>query len=144
MSIDRLLIAVDHSPGAEAALSWTVELATQLECEVYVVHAYDPMDHLELVKPGHSLADVRSDMETIIRNEWCAPLNEAEVEFTFRIREGVPSEVILDAARDVAADLIVIGARRQGAVRSLALGSTSRRVLQDAQSAVTVLHPSEE
>lgn len=141
MSLDRVLLAIDGSPGSAAAAAWTAELATATRAKVYVVHAYRPLDHLEELDPGHGLADIRSDIHEVLEREWCAPLREADVAFDVRIIDGDPADVILDAAGDIDADLIVMGARRQGRVRALALGSTSQRVIHESERPVTVLHP---
>lgn len=53
------------------------------------------------------------------------------------VGEGRPEDVILDAAAD--AGLIVVGARGHSGFASLLLGSTSRRVIQEALCAVFVI-----
>jgi nucleotide-binding universal stress UspA family protein len=56
------------------------------------------------------------------------------------IEPGKASEVIMNAAKDTKAAMVVIGCRRLGGVR--AFGSVSRRVVHDAPCSVLVVPPS--
>jgi nucleotide-binding universal stress UspA family protein len=55
-----------------------------------------------------------------------------------------PSEVILEAAADTGAELIVVGVRRTSAVVKAVLGSTVQRVLADADCPVLCVRADEE
>jgi len=59
------------------------------------------------------------------------------------VRTGSPAEEIVDAAKHVGADLIVLGSRGLNGVRSVLLGSVSDRVLHLAHCPVLVVRPSE-
>jgi nucleotide-binding universal stress UspA family protein len=58
------------------------------------------------------------------------------------IRRGSASEEIVHAAEELRANLIVMGSRGWGAVRSVFLGSVSERVLHSAHCPVLVVRPS--
>ena len=141
MSVELIVVGIDDSPGSCAAANWAVDLATGLGARVLAVHAYEPLDHVDELEPGHDLADVRDEVARRMRREWCRPLDEAGIAFETRVAEGRPADVIIDVAREAGADLIVIGARRMGMVRALALGSTSHRVIHESVCPVTVIHP---
>ena len=140
MSVRRIVVGVDDSPGSCSALEWVVELAVALGATVIAVHAFEPLDHLDEVQPGIDFTDVRNAIEDRLRNEWCRPLSESTVDMQAVVREGRPADVIVAVAREVDADLIVVGARRLGWLRELTLGSPSHRVLHEAQRPVTVIH----
>jgi len=59
------------------------------------------------------------------------------------VRTGSPAEEITDAAKALGADLIVMGSRGLGGVRSALLGSVSDRVLHLAHCPVLVVRPPE-
>lgn len=53
--------------------------------------------------------------------------------------EGEPADVILEAAKEVKADLIVVGTRGRGAAKRALLGSVSTKVVHDADCDVLVV-----
>ncbi len=57
------------------------------------------------------------------------------------IRRGSAAEEIVHAAEELRANLIVMGSRGWGAMRSVFLGSVSERVLHSARCAVLVVRP---
>lgn len=60
-----------------------------------------------------------------------------------QIRSGLPADEIVAAARELAADLIVMGSRGWGEVRAVLLGSVSERVLHLAHCPVLIVPPGE-
>lgn len=73
-------------------------------------------------KTVEALADVVPDIETLVRT-------------------GSPAEEVVDAAKQLEADLIVIGSRGWGEVRAVLLGSVSERVLHLAHCPVLIVRP---
>jgi nucleotide-binding universal stress UspA family protein len=57
------------------------------------------------------------------------------------IRIGSPADEIIDAAKELGADMVVIGSRGWGEVRSVLLGSVSERVLHTAHCPVLIVRP---
>lgn len=70
-----------------------------------------------------------------------AELSSLSVPIATLVRDGSPAEEIVDAARELHADLVVLGSRGWGAVRSVFLGSVSERVLHLAHCPVLVVRP---
>lgn len=133
----RILIAVDWSDETFAA----VQAVGRMYCpdEVALIHAVDVTPFESPVFAPHiakaAYADVRDAMvqsgEQLL--EQTAALAPAGVKSTRRLCElGSPADVILDAARTAAADLLVLGTRSRGKIAELLLGSVSHRVLLHA------------
>ena len=136
MSAWNILLGIDDSPGSMMAAEWCGRLARDLGAGVVAVHVYEPLAHLSEVGPEHSFDAIRDEIQHALDTEWVAPLAGVDVET--RLREGKPHEVILREAAE-GFDLIVLGARRLGVIRE-ALGSTSHRIVHDADIPVTIIH----
>jgi nucleotide-binding universal stress UspA family protein len=96
----KIVLGIDGSEGAAGAVAWCAELAPKLDAEVIAVHVVT--DSTEVPSPEEL-------------DEWCAPLYAAGV----AVRqvsgpEAPPQDVLQQVATQEGADLIVIGASRQG------------------------------
>jgi nucleotide-binding universal stress UspA family protein len=139
MGIRTIVVGIDDSPGSRRALAWTAELAAGLRARVVAVHAFEPLAHVGELAPGVDLRALRERTTAQVQGELTQPLRERGVEHAARVLEGEPAEVLLDAARKEQAELIVVGARRMGMLKSLALGSTSQKVMHHAGSPVVIV-----
>jgi nucleotide-binding universal stress UspA family protein len=140
----NVLIAVDGSPAAQAAVRHVVELAASGSMiKAFVVAAQEPTYLYELVLPPDSEVLERwsaaAGRQGVERAE--APLREAGIAFESEVVAGDPARVLLDAAERHHCQLIVMGARGRGPVKGLLLGSVSQAVLQGARLPVTIVHP---
>jgi nucleotide-binding universal stress UspA family protein len=138
----KILIATDGSETAHAAIDAGVELAAEHHTDVVFVHV---TSLLELAPKENGEAPKR-----IPRAETDPALREA----LQRARQrGIPAKAelligyapkeILRLARDIDADLIVVGSRGLGRVKSVVLGSTSREVLAKADRPIMVVRDTE-
>jgi len=141
MSVELIVVGIDDSPGSCAAAGWAADLAAALGARVIAVHAFEPLGHLDAVGPDADFTEVEASIRVRLEGEWCRNLMESGVDLEIEIKHGRPADVLIDLARQVDADLIVVGARRMGWFQTLALGSTSQRVLHEARRPVTVIHP---
>lgn len=140
MAIETIVVGADSSEGTAAAVAFAAELASQLGASVIAVHAYEPLDHLDKIEPGVDFATVRERVERTMTEEWLQPLRDAGVEFGTRVAEGSPADVLIEAANDSGAGMIVAGARRLGWLEKLVLGSTSQALLKRSPVPVTIVH----
>jgi nucleotide-binding universal stress UspA family protein len=133
--IKTIVVATDFSTDADSAVQRAVDLAKGLGARLHLVHAYpqgtvagDPFAYLYPV----------GLMESIERNAdrrllELRPKLEAEgLRVTHEVRRGAPSEQIVEAARAVSADLIVVGTRGLTGIRHAMLGSVAERVVRHA------------
>jgi nucleotide-binding universal stress UspA family protein len=138
MLLERILVAVDGSPGSARAVAWAAELAAELDAEVVAVHA---LGLLEEVEPGRKVPAQahREEIRRRFEAEWCAPLDLQRVHGRRMLRDGAPVTVLLDLADEVDADLIVLGSRGLGGYPDALLGSTSTQVAQRSTRPVTII-----
>ncbi len=128
MGIERLLVGVDGSTNAAAAVAWATAAASQLGASVVAVHALGLLEHPD-----------RAAQVARLEGEWTAPLREAGVECACIARDGNPISVVLDVAAEHDVDLIVLGSRGLGGFPERLLGSTSTQVAQRSTRPVVVV-----
>lgn len=131
------MVGVDGSPTSQEALRWSVGLADVLDAEVVAIHALGLLDRWH--DADASARSWRKTLCALIERTWCAPLARAPGPHRVEIRDGHPVDVLLAAADNEQADLLVVGSRGVGDRPELALGSTSLRLLQAARVPVLVV-----
>lgn len=136
-----IVIATDGSPSAREALAFGLELAEEQDAAATVVHVAPRLD----VLPGTGFAPGGATPHELTDDDR-APLVEARelaeeegVEIKTELLTGHPAGEIVTYADNVAADLIVVGSRGNGAIASALLGSVSLAVLHDARRPVLVV-----
>lgn len=137
MKLECIVVGVDGSANAAGALDWAIGLARSSGARVVAVHALGLMDRI-----GSERVPTATHRDAIIaefHDRWCAALDGGDVVNDRMPVDGPPADAILATARDVAADLVVVGERGLGDAPQRMLGSTSRRVLADANCPVLVI-----
>jgi len=141
-----VVVAVDFSPTSKRALEQAVRFATQDGAGLHIVHAYaSPWGH-KLNKPGEVPElekALRAGMEQKLR-EFAAPLSH-EMQYLkpvyTLVQHDTAAHGISAYARQVGADLVIMGKRGQTNLRDLLLGSTAERLLRTAPCSVLAVRP---
>jgi nucleotide-binding universal stress UspA family protein len=140
----RLLVALDGSSHARAALAQAIELAQHANATMTVVTVVP--DTGNWVSAGYDMpvnADLlRRENEIAYEHVLDAALDAVpdDVPFTRVLKSGDPGPAIVSEAHVGNHDLIVMGSRGQGELRSLLLGSVSHHVLHASPVSVLVVH----
>jgi len=138
---NTIVWATDGSENADRALPVTKALVRTHGASLVVVHIVQRF----ATKKGLA---VFADEETVESNlhRLIGGLAEEGFDATLKIVNHVgpqPAHEIADAARQVRADLIVVGTRGRGAVVGLVLGSVTLRLLHVAPCPVLAVPPTE-
>lgn len=140
--INKILVALDGSPGSLAALRKAAAAAKAVDGSLLLLHV------MEVKKPMLIHDDFTGNLVYFL-NETVARLQaegkriletakaRVDVDFKYRLELGNPAEVICDAAKNESCDLIAMGSRGLNDFAGMVLGSVSHRVLQ--RSSVPVL-----
>lgn len=144
----RIVVGVDGSPGARAALAWALTAAARRAADVEVVAAF-AVDlywiDAYLLEP-EALGEVRADTEQraramvadVRRDPAVAGIpGAAETAVDVVVLAGGAAENLVQRAET--ADLLVVGSRGRGGVRSTLLGSVALHVSAHAGCPVVVL-----
>lgn len=133
----RILVPVDGSPTSKLGLQEAIKLAKATGAKLRLVYAVNDfvIDSDYLTPPTYELLleGLRIDGREILE-EAKQMASQAGVEFTTDLLEttGRVSELILAAAREWPADLIVMGTHGRRGLNRLVLGSDAEMVLRSA------------
>jgi nucleotide-binding universal stress UspA family protein len=135
-----IMVATDGSATATAAIDAAIELAAEEDAELVFAHVISILDFAPEVNAMDAPAErmPRAEDDTIL-SDAIARARGGGIAATTELLIGYPPQQILRVARDIDADVIVIGTRGLGPVKSAVLGSTSREVLAKADRPVMVV-----
>ena len=131
--MSRIVVGVDGSAGAHAALRWAADEAMRRGAVIVAVHAWEfpytsPLAGLPSALPPDELQEAAEHVvdETVATTLGSEPAVRVE-----RVAvAGSPAAVLLEQAKT--ADLLVVGARGHGGFVGLLLGSVSHQVVAHA------------
>lgn len=154
--IKTILLAADLSVFTSCLLQHASELANQHNAKLIIVHAVEPLGTL-----GHALLNAYLKPETThlmtttgldammseVKTQVIETLTEEHLDGTVDllqlgevvVKAGTPVDVILQAADDVAADLIIVGSHSPSLGNGSNLGTVAQKVLNNARVPVYVV-----
>lgn len=139
----KILVPTDFSESAERALGYAVALAGKLGATVHVVNSI-AIPALGVPELGVAVASTM--METAVAANQ-AELDKlaaryAEIGLTTQLRTGDARDVIIEVAKEIGAELIVMGTHGRRGVRRALLGSIAEGVLRMAPCPVLTIRES--
>lgn len=143
----RILLAVDGSPGSEAAVDEVCHRPWPPESEIRVVTVLSPIESILMQGVTHNPANFddvweQQGMEAAKRLKEIAEdlaRRASGLHVTPRLLHGLPKETIIDEAEQWGADLIVLGSNGYGAIKRFLLGSVSLAVVLNAPCSVEIV-----
>ena len=134
--IHTILHPNDLSETSEAAFRLACSLARDYNAEIIVLYVCPP--------PVNGADAVDRDRDDNVENDYMDALHtiippDPSLRISYRVEEGSPTEVIVDAA--VGCDLIVMGTHGRGGLSRAIMGSVAEHVLREATCPVVTVRP---
>lgn len=150
MRIETILVPTDFSANAQVALEKGWEIARQLHAKLQVLHVQDETTLRTAVKQGLLRADstdeeLQAGVADLIKQRFSASLaglSTEDVEVERVSRRGDPKFVVIEYAREVKADLVVVGMRGVSAmekIKAAVLGSVAESVMRKSPCPTVVV-----
>jgi nucleotide-binding universal stress UspA family protein len=140
----RLVVGLDDSPHAAAALRWALREAVLRQARLEVVHAWQPP--LAALPFGATLAipvdeaaidsAARTELDQIVDGA-IAELDVEPPEVMRSVVPGPPAVTLIEAAET--ADLLVVGSHGRTGLRRLVVGSVANACVQHSPCPVVVI-----
>lgn len=134
--LNKILVGCDFSPDSEQALKHGLSLAQEFQAELHLSHVIEPPAQPNLIKEATLLSgEYQEDYHNLLLKKlidmipaesanWCKPQTS--------IMEGQPYDELVKYADTRDIDMIVLGVRGHGLVKTLLLGSTTDRVIRNS------------
>jgi nucleotide-binding universal stress UspA family protein len=134
-----ILVPTDFSDPASEALDFAIDLAEKLGARVTVMHAYEfPIVGLPdgALVPSADIAiailnSAQKALDTVVRAK-----KNLGIEITAVLKNGEPREAILAVAKDMGADLVVMGTHGRRGLAHILLGSVAEYVVRTSPQPV--------
>ena len=142
----HILVAVDGSSHSERALSEAIDLAQQGHANLTLATVVPAISTLALGGGGFAPAADYQTLSDDLDREYKELLEAEETKlpegdrFRAVMLRGQPAEAIVDELQAGGYDLVVVGSRGRGGLRSMILGSVSQGVLHASPVPVLVVH----
>lgn len=144
--LKRILCPTDFSDASRHALDHAVAIARWYQSHITGLHVLDsgfvfepPILFAE--RGGLKALPVDRDYLRNKLTDWMQPAAAAGIPWSAHIEDGRPAEGVLQVARSLPADLIVIGTHGRRGFEHLVLGSVTERVLRQAVCPVLTVPP---
>ena len=162
LPIRRVMVGCDFSPGSELAMDYALSLAQEFEAEIHLVHVIKPYHPIEMTalpylpreeapamdEPGPEHLKEAASAQTYERRRellrqidarlaamvppdsrnWCTPVTS--------VRQGEPYRELINYARVLDIDMMVLGIHGHSLLEKFLVGSTTERVIGRAECPV--------
>lgn len=137
----RIVVGIDGSPAARAALDWAAGMAGSTGAVVEVVATWNWPSGFGAAPGTPTGYDPSGDATRLVRETvGTAGRRHPGIDFVPLVVEGHPATVLVDASRG--ADLLALGTRGHGEVGGLLLGSVTEHCAAHAHCPVLVVRDS--
>ena len=129
----KILCGTDLLPKSSSALERAGMLAERLAAQLVLVHA------VAAAEPHDQLDEARRQAGRQLRLSAVPPRRHRAVAPAFEVRAGSPVQVLIDTARELEPDLIVLGSHRRRFASDVLIGTIAERVLRHVDCPLLVV-----
>lgn len=153
--INNVLYATDLSPNSAYAFDYATDIADKNDALIHIIHVLEELpfrakgmiESYLTDEQKDGLANQTNDLKQTIRerlNLFCENVRGKDPECVFRIAgidvvEGYPAWEILNKAKELNCDIIVMGTHGKGIISHALLGSVAEKVLRRSDKPVFII-----
>ena len=139
-SIRRILVCLDRSSFSDVALRRAISLAKTFDSAITLVYVLQPAHETAVLRvtDACSWEVARQEAGAYLERLGTETSRASGLRVDWRLEQGHPAERITSVARELGADLIVLGSHGEDGAMAWNLGSTAQQVLAVARASVLV------
>ncbi len=141
-TLEHILVPIDGSECSRNAVRFATMLARCADSKLSVIHVHhvNSVELMGLVSQSKEELDAALQrLSKSVTDAARAVLEEEAIDATVEVTIGDPAVEVVEYARRHGVDLIVMGSRGRGRIKSLLLGSVSHKVMTLASCSVTIV-----
>lgn len=145
LTIKQILVPVDFSPCARKALAYALPFAKTYGATITLLHVVEPIylaGEYGVIDAAEIEASLRQGGQTALE-KFVAEEIPAGIRAATSLRVGSPAREVVQAAKDLPADLLVISTHGRTGLGHVLLGSVTERVVRAAPCPVLVVRERE-
>lgn len=138
----RVLVPLDGSPLAESIIPFLIEIAGPLDMSIVLLRVLEPVPIAVVEGVRQTMVDISEarvrDAEAYLASV-AATLKLRGISASYQVRTGRPDLRIVEAARDVSADLVAMSTHGRSGLGRLLFGSVAEQVLRHSEVPVFMM-----
>jgi len=146
--LENIMVTTDLSENSRAALPFAVALAKQNKAQLHLAYVEEPPsiyptdDSMTLTQLDWPVV-ARKEREQGVRKQAEELAERESLSVVAHLKEGAAADKIIETAREVHADCIVMSTHGLGGIARLVFGSVTERVLRESPCPVLCVKPRE-
>jgi universal stress protein A len=146
LRLKKILVPIDFSPPSKNAFKYAVRFAEEFGGELTLLYVLEPESMTGFMAIPEATAFVESDIVAAGKNlrSLIASVRNGKIERPhWKVRAGLPSHEIVEVAKEMDVDLIVVATHGYTGWKHFCIGSTAERVVRAAPCPVLVVREKE-
>ena len=141
----KILFPTDFSVASDYAMSYAISMAKRYKAKFFLLHVVDTtydisgfyIPHISAEKLMQEMEEAAEKKLTNISSAISRRVKAREIV----VKSGIPHKEILKFAKDKGVDMIIMGTHGKAGLDHLLFGSTTERVLRQANCPVLTIRP---
>lgn len=135
----KILCPTDFSDHSRIALDYAINLANDLNAEVHVLAVYSvPRSASSFVSLDDQIkANTQEDMDQLMKE--IGPMFTSGIAPVAKVHKGGAADIIMKYAKKFELDLIVMGTQGSSNLRTIVMGSVTRKVAENSTTPVLAI-----
>ena len=143
----RIIVPIDFSDCSRKALEYAAATARAHRSKLTILHVYEE----SFIEPYVRAANTEEEAQEIVRSiekdnevkydDFLKKIDLSGVEYDKLLRKGIPSNEIVETAREQQAQLIVVGTHGRSGIKHMLIGSDAEEVVRNAPCDIVVVKP---
>jgi universal stress protein A len=146
LRLKKILVPIDFSPPSKNAFKYAVRFAEEFGGELTLLYVLEPESMTGFMAIPEATAFVESDIVAAGKNlrSLIASVRNGKIQRPhWKVRAGLPSHEIVEVAKEMDVDLIVVATHGYTGWKHFCIGSTAERVVRAAPCPVLVVREKE-